>query len=52
MQNQWFISIMSRSHSFNSVLVYFFENIKKLQKARFELFEKVQKSAPKAHIFE
>ena len=34
---------MSRSYSFNLVLVFFFlKNIKKLQKAHFELFEKAR----------
>ena len=37
MQNQWFISIMSRSYSFNLVLVIFFEK-----------YKKAPKSAPKA----
>ena len=36
---------MSRSNSFNLVLVFFFflKNIKNLKKTPFELFEKVQK---------
>ena len=35
---------MSRSNSFNLVLVFFFlKNIKKLKKAPFELLEKAQK---------
>ena len=31
---------------------FFWKNIKKLQKAHFELFEKAQKSTPKACFFE
>ena len=49
MQNQWFISIMSRSYSFNSILVFFLKNIKKLQKAHFVLFEKAQKTCVGLH---